>query len=87
VAACNLARAVGKEISLAVAEAIRHMSRYALDYFAEPVIGQRLAPTRWLAMMVLSYDRTRRTFSKFNGHRRYQRLHEEGVVGGINVGA
>src|SRR5882724_2990969 len=29
------------------------VSRAALDCFAEPVIGRRFAPTRWLAMTVV----------------------------------
>ncbi len=31
-------------------EAIHLSSERALDCFAEPVIGRRFAPTRWLAM-------------------------------------
>jgi hypothetical protein len=31
-------------------EAIQFLSRCSVDCFAEPVIGRRFAPTRWLAM-------------------------------------
>jgi len=31
-------------------EAIHHFARGEMDCFAEPVIGRRFAPTRWLAM-------------------------------------
>ena len=52
--------------SLPGAQAIQ-TSLAALDCFAEPVIGRRFAPTRWLAMTamerVLLYPRAVRSFS------------------------
>jgi hypothetical protein len=33
-----------------------HCFRGSMDCFAEPVIGRRLAPTRWLAMTSLHSD-------------------------------
>ncbi len=40
-------------------EAIQRLSARRLDCFAEPVIGRRSAPTRWLAMTQhkLGHDR------------------------------
>jgi hypothetical protein len=37
-------------------EAIHLSTRGAMDCFAEPVIGRRFAPTRWLAMTAWLFD-------------------------------
>src|SRR6202035_2935264 len=37
-------------------EAIHPSTRCAMDCFAEPVIGRRFAPTRWLAMTARLFD-------------------------------
>src|SRR6202163_1781354 len=37
-------------------KAIRSFFAWLVDCFAEPVIGRRLAPTRWLAMTVLLFE-------------------------------